>query len=74
MVGGGGGGAVKLFIYGLYLRGLDTFGRFSTMFYKEDNFCDILFSFLFTKSEGEQNLCFLSRPILKTGDSILTVA
>ena len=29
-------------------KGLDALGRFSAIFYKEDNFCDFLFAFLNT--------------------------
>ena len=32
------------------LSGYDTHGRFSAIFYKEDNYCDFLFAFLHTKS------------------------
>ena len=27
------------------VKGLDTFGKFSSIFHKEDNFCDFLFAF-----------------------------
>ena len=37
----------KLHVYLLYLKELDTLGRF--LLYKGDNFCDFLFAFLTTK-------------------------
>ena len=43
------------------LRELDKLGRFSTISYKGDNFCDFLFDLLYTKSLLERGLIWKGR-------------
>ena len=42
----------KGFLFELW--GLDTFGRFSAILYKGDNFCDLLLALLYTKIPSEK--------------------
>ena len=41
------------------LRGLNTFGVFSAIHHKGDNFCDLIFAFLHTHFLLNRTLCFL---------------
>ena len=40
-----------------YLWGFDTLGKLSATTFKEDNFCDFLFAFLYSKSLLNRTLC-----------------
>ena len=77
--------SITLYFIAVY-GGFVAHGSFSTIFYKGDNFCDFLYTFLHTKpllkrgllqkericSQGEQILSFWSRPLFRRDKTVLT--